>query len=90
MRALQQALVVSGTAPRDVLSALADLQAVYGGCEGYDSARNALLNTASLIQSQLGFDRPTATAGFGAAFASPGLLAAGALGTASYSTQGGP
>ena len=85
-RALQQALVVSGSAPRDVLKALADLEAVYGGCEGYDSARNALLGTASLIQSQLGFDQPTATAGFGAAFADPGLPAGGSIGTASYST----
>ena len=84
-RALQQALVVSGSAPRDVLSALADLEAVYGGCDGYDSARNALLGTASLIQSQLGFDQPTATVGFGAAFANPGLPAAGAVGTAAYS-----
>jgi len=85
-RALQQALVVSGSAPRDVLSALSDLEAVYGGCDGYDSARNALLGTASLVQSQLGFDQPTATSGFGAAFANPGLPASGAVGTASYST----
>lgn len=84
-RALQQALVVSGSAPRDVLTALADLEAVYGGCDGYDSARNALLGTASLVQSQLGFDQPTATVGFGAAFANPGLPSAGAVGTASYS-----
>ena len=89
-RALQQALVVSGSAPRDVLTALADLETVYGGCDGYDAARNALLGTASLIQSQLGFDQPTATAGFGAAFASPGLPAAGSLGTASYSLLVGP
>lgn len=91
-RALQQALVVSGSAPRDVLTTLSDLEAVYGGCEGYDSARNALLGTASLIQSQLGFDQPTATVGFGAAFANPGLPAAGSLGTASYSVVsiGGP
>ncbi len=85
-RALQQALVVSGSAPRDVLDALAELQSVYAGCDGYDSARNALLGTASLVQSQLGFDQPTATSGFGAAFANPGLPAAGAVGTASYST----
>jgi len=85
-RALQQALVVSGSAPRDVLNALAELQSVYAGCDGYDSARNALLGTASLVQSQLGFDQPTATSGFGAAFANPGLPAAGAVGTASYST----
>ena len=84
-RALQQALVVSGSAPRDVLSALADLEAVYGGCDGYDSARNALLGTASLVQSQLGFDQPTATVGFGAAFANPGLPSAGSVGTAAYS-----
>ena len=84
-RALQQALVVSGSAPKDVLSALSDLEAVYGGCEGYDSARNALLGTAAVIQSQLGFDRPTAVSGFGAALANPGLPAAGTLGAASYS-----
>jgi hypothetical protein len=77
---------VSGAAPRDVLNALAELQSVYAGCDGYDSARNALLGTASLVQSQLGFDQPTATSGFGAAFANPGLPAAGAVGTASYST----
>lgn len=83
-RALQRALVVSGSAPKDVLAALSDLAAVYGGCEGYDSARNALLGTASLIQSQLGFDQPTATAGFGAAFANPGFPASGSLATSSY------
>lgn len=88
-RALQQALVTSGSAPRDVLNALTELQSVYAGCDGYNSARNALQSAVALIQSQLGFDQPTATTGFGAAFANPGLPAAGAVGTASYLTQGG-
>jgi len=85
-RALQKTLATTGSAPKDVLAALTDLEAVYGGCQGYDVARNALRSTASLIQGELNVDQPTATTGYGAAFANPGLPASGALGTASYST----
>lgn len=85
-RALQKALALTGSAPRDVLSALTDLETVYGGCPGYDTARNALRSTASLIQGELNIDQPTATPGFGAALANPGLPATGGLGTASYSS----
>lgn len=86
-RALQKALAMTGSAPKDVLAALTDLENVYGGCPGYDVARNALRSTASLIQSELNVDQPTATAGYGAAFANPGLPAAGSLSTASYSVH---
>lgn len=85
-RALQKALIITAATPKDVLSALSDLETAYGGCDGYDAARNALRSTASLIQAQLGVDQPTATPGYGAAFANPGLPATGALGTSSYST----
>ena len=85
-RALQKALAMTGSAPKDVLAALTDLQAVYGGCQGYDTARNALRSTASLIQGELNIDQPTATPGYGAALANPGLPATGGLGTASYSS----
>lgn len=85
-RALQKALTVTAAAPRDVLAALTALQTVYGGCPGYDTARNALQRTASLIKSELDVDQPTAVTGFGAALANPGLPPAGSLGTASYST----
>ena len=85
-RALQKALALTGSAPKDVLAALTDLETVYGGCPGYDTARNALRSTATLIRGELTVDQPTATSGYGAAFANPGLPSAGALGTASYST----
>lgn len=85
-RALQKALSITGSAPKDVLAALNSVEAAYGGCPGYDTARNALRSTVALVQSELQIDQPTATPGYGAALANPGLPTAGSLGTASYST----
>jgi hypothetical protein len=85
-RALQKALSITGSPPKDVLAALSSVEAAYGGCPGYDTARNALRSTVALVQSELQIDQPTATPGFGAALANPGLPSAGSLGTASYST----
>jgi len=86
-KAVQSALIASGSKPKDALVAIDAAQGAFRDCGGDPSAVAVLAGTASVIRAQLNYDSPTAVGGPGVApIADPRLPVPGNLGTASYIT----